>query len=74
MFKKKILIIDDTKLMVKLISDILEEQDYNVVSAVVTNKMRSLENHIHVAEIAAELKKEAKSIQGSIYIEDKHKG
>lgn len=33
MFKKKILIIDDTELMVKLTTDILEEKDYAVVSA-----------------------------------------
>ncbi len=33
MFKKKILIIDDTELMVKYITDILEEADYEVVHA-----------------------------------------
>jgi diguanylate cyclase (GGDEF)-like protein len=34
MFKKKILIVDDTELMVKLITDILESADYQVVAAV----------------------------------------
>ena len=33
MFRKKILVIDDTELMVKLITDILTEKDYEVVSA-----------------------------------------
>ncbi len=33
MFKKKILIIDDTELMVKLTTDILKERGYDVVSA-----------------------------------------
>ena len=33
MFKKKILIIDDTELMVKLTTDILKEKGYDVVSA-----------------------------------------
>ena len=33
MFKKKILIIDDTELMIKLISDILSGAGYDVVSA-----------------------------------------
>ena len=33
MFKKKILIIDDTELMIKLIKDILEEAEYEVVTA-----------------------------------------
>ncbi|HOJ09714.1 MAG TPA: response regulator [Clostridiales bacterium] len=33
MYKKKILIIDDTELIVKIIKDILETADYNVISA-----------------------------------------
>ena len=33
MFKKKILIIDDTEFMTKLISDILKNAGYDVVSA-----------------------------------------
>jgi len=33
MFRKKILIIDDSELMVKLVTDILQGKDYRVVSA-----------------------------------------
>jgi diguanylate cyclase (GGDEF)-like protein len=39
--------------------------------AVVTNEHRELLNHIHVSEISAELKKKAKSIQGSVYLKDR---
>ncbi|MCX7842236.1 MAG: response regulator [Clostridia bacterium] len=39
--------------------------------AVVTNERRNLENHLHVAEVAAELKKKAKSISGSVYVRDR---
>ena len=39
--------------------------------AVVTNENRKLENHIQVGEIAAELKKKAKSINGSVYLKDR---
>ena len=39
--------------------------------AVVTNEHRELLNHIHVSEIAAELKKKAKSIEGSVYLKDR---
>ena len=41
--------------------------------AVITNEQRELENHIRVAEIAAELKKKAKSIHGSVYIKDRRR-
>lgn len=41
--------------------------------AVVSNENRELENHIHVAEIAAELKKKAKFLPGSVYVKDKRK-
>jgi len=41
--------------------------------SVVTNEHRSIVNHIQVGEIAAELKKKAKAIEGSVYIKDKRK-
>lgn len=47
---------------------------YPIISisiAVLSNEKRNLLNHIRVAEIAAELKKKAKSIMGSVYIKDK---
>ena len=37
---------------------------------VTSNEFRVLQNHIQVAEIAAELKKKAKSITGSVYLKD----
>ncbi|HEX9058986.1 MAG TPA: response regulator [Clostridia bacterium] len=39
--------------------------------SVVSNEKRVLENHVRVAEIAAELKKKAKSISGSSYVKDR---
>jgi hypothetical protein len=41
--------------------------------AVVSNQLRTLENHIRVAEIAAELKRKAKSMQGNVYIHDRRR-
>ena len=41
--------------------------------AVVTNEHRNLVNHIQVGEVAAELKKKAKAIEGSVYIKDRRK-
>ncbi|NLL07196.1 MAG: response regulator [Clostridiaceae bacterium] len=41
--------------------------------AVVTNEARELTSHIQVAEIAAEIKKKAKSIPGSTYVKDRRK-
>lgn len=41
--------------------------------AVVTNESRKLVNHIQIGEIAAELKKKAKTIEGSVYIKDRRK-
>lgn len=41
--------------------------------AIVTNEIRELYSHIQVGEIAAELKKKAKSIQGSVYLKDKRR-
>ena len=38
--------------------------------AVVTNENRSYSSHLEVSDIAAELKKRAKSINGSVYIKD----
>lgn len=41
--------------------------------AIVSNEHRKLLNHIQVAEIAAELKKNAKQINGSVYVKDKRR-
>jgi len=41
--------------------------------AVTSNEFRVLQNHIQVGEIAAELKKKAKSITGSVYLKDMRK-
>ena len=41
--------------------------------AVVTNEHRAIFNHIQIGEIAAELKKKAKTIEGSVYIKDKRR-
>lgn len=38
--------------------------------AVVSNERRTFHNHLEIGEVAAELKKKAKEIQGSIWIED----
>lgn len=41
--------------------------------AVVSNEQRIFSNHLQVGEIAAELKKKAKSIAGSVYLKDRRK-
>ena len=41
--------------------------------AVVSNEHRELRNYLEVGEVAAELKKKAKSIVGSVYLKDKRK-
>lgn len=41
--------------------------------AIVTNEARDLVSHIQIAEIAAELKKKAKSMHGSTYVKDRRK-
>jgi hypothetical protein len=41
--------------------------------AVVTNERRPLQNHVEVGEIAAELKKYAKSFSRSIFVVDRRK-
>ena len=49
---------------------------YPVISisvAVVSNENRNLISHIQVAEIAAEMKKKAKAIEGSVYVKDKRR-
>ncbi|MDQ2085395.1 response regulator [Herbivorax sp. ANBcel31] len=42
--------------------------------SVVTNEERELISHVQIAEIAAELKKKAKSMPGSVYVKDRRKG
>ncbi len=42
--------------------------------AVVTNERRTFTMHLQVAEIAAELKKKAKTINGSCFVKDRRKG
>ncbi len=39
--------------------------------AVITNEKRNIENPLQVAEIAAELKKKAKSVNGSVFVRDR---
>ncbi len=41
--------------------------------AVVSNMHRSFTNHIQVSEVAAELKKKAKTIAGSVYVKDRRR-
>ncbi|WP_265446451.1 GGDEF domain-containing response regulator [Acetivibrio straminisolvens] len=41
--------------------------------AIVTNEVRELISHIQISEIAAELKKKAKSMPGSSYVKDRRK-
>lgn len=41
--------------------------------SIVTNEERELISHVQVAEIAAELKKKAKSLAGSVYVKDRRK-
>lgn len=41
--------------------------------AVVSNEYRCFESHIRLAEIAAELKRKAKTIPGSVYLKDRRK-
>ncbi|MDP4093074.1 MAG: response regulator [Bacillota bacterium] len=53
-----------------------EEIKYPIISisvAIVSNENRNLESHLQIAEIAAELKKKAKSVSGSVYLKDKRK-
>ena len=42
--------------------------------SVVTNEERELISHLQIAEIAAELKKKAKAMQGSVYVKDRRRG
>lgn len=42
--------------------------------SVVTNEERELISHVQVAEIAAELKKKAKAMPGSVYVKDRRRG
>ncbi|MBI5416593.1 response regulator [Candidatus Poribacteria bacterium] len=52
------------------------KQDFPLMSisiAVVTNEQRTFSHHLQVAEVAMELKKIAKQIQGSTYIKDRRK-
>jgi len=51
--------------------DIIRYPIMSISIAVVSNQHRVLESHIKVAEIAAELKRKAKSIQGSAYSKDR---
>jgi len=53
--------------------DIIKYPLMSISIAVVSNEYRALENHIQIAEIAAELKKKAKSVSGSIYVKDRRK-
>ncbi len=51
-----------------------QEKQYPLISisiSIVSNEQRTIENHWQIAEIAAELKKFAKSQPGSIYVRDR---
>ncbi|MFA6308747.1 MAG: response regulator [Clostridia bacterium] len=53
-----------------------EKIKYPIMSislAVVSNEKRNILSHIQVSELAAELKKKAKAIKGSVYVYDKRK-
>lgn len=50
--------------------NIIEYPIMTISIAVVSNEYRILTNHIQVGEIAAELKKKAKSLTGSVYLKD----
>lgn len=50
--------------------DIIKYPIMTVSIAIVSNQFRTLSNHIEVGEIAAEMKKKAKSITGSVYLRD----
>ena len=41
--------------------------------AVITNERRNIVSHIQIGEIAAELKRKAKAMEGSVYIKDRRK-
>lgn len=52
------------------------ETIYPIISislAIVTSEFKSFSSHLEVADIAAELKKKAKSINGSVYVKDMRK-
>ncbi len=53
-----------------------ERTEYPIMTisiAVITNEQRAYETHVEVAEVAAELKKLAKSKTGSVYVKDRRK-
>lgn len=50
--------------------DIIKYPIMSISIAVVSNEFRTLSNHIEVGEIAAEMKKKAKSVAGSVYLRD----
>lgn len=79
-FDKKILDIytneDKERGFIQSINRQGHKMKYPVISisiAVVSNERRTLINHIQVAEIAAEMKKKAKSIEGSVYVKDRRR-
>ncbi|MGI6668419.1 MAG: response regulator [Acetivibrionales bacterium] len=53
--------------------DIIRYPVMTISIAVVSNQFRVLGNHIEVGEIAAELKKKAKSMAGSVYLKDRRR-
>lgn len=53
-----------------------ERMDFPIMSislALVTNELRTFETHLQVAEVAAELKKQAKQLPGSNFVKDMRK-
>ena len=52
-------------------NNVMEYPIMTISAAIVTNEKRVITSHLEVAEIAAELKKKAKCIRGSVYIKDR---
>ncbi len=52
-------------------NQVMEYPIMSISLAIASNMNRTISSHIQVAEIAAELKKKAKSIKGSIYVADR---
>jgi diguanylate cyclase (GGDEF)-like protein len=55
------------------VGEIIQYPIMTLSIAVVSNEHRVLRNHLEVGEIAAELKKKAKSIVGSVYLKDRRR-
>jgi len=52
------------------LGNVIESPIISISIAIITNEYRKLENPVQVSEIAAEVKKKAKSIKGSVKVKD----